>query len=57
MPETETFGWLIILSFLFVCFGALFYICYSAKFKVKPEPQQTIGPNENKYEFEEDEED
>ena len=29
LPEDETFGWLVMTSFLFVCFGNISYACYS----------------------------
>ena len=29
LPEQETFGWLIVASFAFVCFGAISYIYYA----------------------------
>jgi hypothetical protein len=31
LPEAETFGWLIILSFAFICFGAISFSSYAFK--------------------------
>jgi len=31
LPEMETFGWLIILSFSFICFGAVSFFSYAFK--------------------------
>ena len=36
LPEAETFGWLIIVSFAFICFGAVFYTSYVVKNREKP---------------------
>ena len=38
LPEMETFGWLIIVSFAFICFGAISFSSYAFKNrKRKPE--------------------
>jgi iron-regulated transporter 1 len=44
LPETQTFGWLIICSFSFVCMGAISYNCYACKNsgKVTPKNKENI---------------
>jgi hypothetical protein len=42
LPEAETFGWLIILSFAFICFGAISFSSYAFKNRGKKS-----GTNQN----------
>ena len=42
LPEDETFGWIVMTSFIFVCFGGISYICYA----VLEKGQIAIGTND-----------
>ena len=41
LPEAETFGWLIIVSFAFICFGGVFYTSYVVKNREKQTESKT----------------
>jgi iron-regulated transporter 1 len=42
LPEAETFGWLVITSFAFICFGAVSFAVYAAKNRSKT-PENNLG--------------
>ena len=46
LPEIETFGWLIISSFLFVVMGAIFYNSYAFVHREKPKVDAAKFTNE-----------
>ena len=53
LPEDETFGWLVMTSFIFVCFGGISYICYA----MLENGKIAIGTNEFENKEEPDEHD
>ena len=47
LPENETFGWLVIASFIFVCIGAMFYIYYAIFQHEKIKSEQLVNQVKN----------
>ena len=49
LPEDETFGWIVITSFIFVFFGGISYICYAVleKGEIAIETNEVVSVEES----------